>query len=225
MKSYLSHGMGVNSTALMLLLEDEGIDFESVFVNNGGDYPRTYEYVEYLKKQGHKIKVIFPNYCGCHTIEEYALKYTLFPGIKFRWCTINFKVNVLYKYYEKPCIDYVGFSIDEAHRCKPYKRPEGINVEYPLVEKNVTREGCISIIKAHNLKVPYRSGCWLCPFMNKLEVRRLFLEDKPLYERRKKIEENVVSKRHKKTIYLSANKKSVSQLAMEDTQPLTSWFQ
>jgi len=39
MKNYLSHGMGVNSTALMLLLADEGIEFESVFVYHGGDYP------------------------------------------------------------------------------------------------------------------------------------------------------------------------------------------
>ena len=45
MKEYLSFGGGVNSTALMLLLLDEGIEFESVFVNHGGDYPETYEYV------------------------------------------------------------------------------------------------------------------------------------------------------------------------------------
>ena len=52
MKKYLSHGMGVNSRALMLLLEDEGIEFENVFVNHGGDYPETYEYVIYLKDKG-----------------------------------------------------------------------------------------------------------------------------------------------------------------------------
>jgi len=51
MKKYLSHGMGVNSTALMLLLEDEGIEFESVFIDHGGDYPETYEYVNYQKKR------------------------------------------------------------------------------------------------------------------------------------------------------------------------------
>jgi len=41
MRKYLSHGVGVNSTALMLLLEDEGVEFESVFVDHGGDYPET----------------------------------------------------------------------------------------------------------------------------------------------------------------------------------------
>jgi len=32
LKLYLSHSMGVNSTALMILLEDMGFKFESVFV-------------------------------------------------------------------------------------------------------------------------------------------------------------------------------------------------
>ncbi len=108
--------MGVNSTALMLLLEDGGTDFENVFVNHGGDYPETYEYVDYLKNKGYEITVRIPDYLGCHTIEEYALKYNLFPGFKFRWCTGHFKIEPLHKYYKKPCIDYVGIGADEERR-------------------------------------------------------------------------------------------------------------
>jgi len=50
-QAYLSHGMGVNSTALMLLLEDQGVEFESIFVNHGGDFPETYEYLESADKR------------------------------------------------------------------------------------------------------------------------------------------------------------------------------
>jgi 3'-phosphoadenosine 5'-phosphosulfate sulfotransferase (PAPS reductase)/FAD synthetase len=30
---------------------DEGIDFEAVFVDHGGDWPETYEYVEMFSKK------------------------------------------------------------------------------------------------------------------------------------------------------------------------------
>lgn len=40
-KRYLSYGGGVNSTALLLLMHDEGLDFEAVFVDHGTDYPQT----------------------------------------------------------------------------------------------------------------------------------------------------------------------------------------
>jgi len=219
MRRYLSYGGGINSTALMLLLEDQNIKFESVFVNHGGDYPHTYEYIEYLKNEGYEITVLIPNYLGCHTIEEYALKYNLFPGFRYRWCTVSFKVEPLHKYYKIPCIDYIGIGADEKRRIKNHKKKKGITIRYPLIEKGITRNGCITIIKEHGLKIPKRSACWCCPFMPKLEVRRLFLEHPDLYKRRKKLEESVVFKKDK-TIGLSISKKFVRDMAMEDTPPI-----
>ena len=52
MKQYLSFGGGINSTALLLLLTDRGEEFETIFVNHDGDYPETYEYVDYLREHG-----------------------------------------------------------------------------------------------------------------------------------------------------------------------------
>ena len=40
MMNYLSMGFGVNSVALYLLMQDLGMEFEAVFVNHGGDWPR-----------------------------------------------------------------------------------------------------------------------------------------------------------------------------------------
>jgi hypothetical protein len=219
MKKYLSHGMGINSTALMLLLEDENIEFESVFVNHGGDYPETYEYVDYLKAEGYNCTVLIPDYCGCHTIEEYALKYNLFPGFKFRWCTINFKIKVLHKYYKKPCVDYIGIAADEECRVKNHKHFKGIITEYPLIQRGINRKDCIRIIKEHGLKVPRRSGCWCCPFMPKTEVRRLFLEEPELYKRRKHLEESVIF-RGEKIATLSCTKRTVKEMGMENIAPL-----
>lgn len=163
MKRYLSFGAGVNSTALMLLLEREGVEFESVFADHGGDYPETYEYVKYLQHFGYQITVIKPCESGCSTIEEYALKYRILPSVQTRWCTMKFKIKPLMNYYEKPCIEFIGFCASEKRRVDRYHNStwkrwkRGIKVEFPLVEKNITRNDCIGIIKDAGLRVPIPS--------------------------------------------------------------------
>ncbi len=158
MRAYLSHGMGVNSTALMLLLEDFGIDFESVFVDTGCEHPETYEYLDYLQKLGYDITVIKPNVEGCSTI------------------------------FETPCIVFTGIDVSEKHRAfgKPVKK--GVLTSYPLIDYKIDRRKCVQIIKSHGLRVPRKSACWLCPFAKKKEVRELYLKYPDLYEKRKEIE-------------------------------------
>ena len=220
MKKYLSHGMGVNSTALMLLLEDEGIEFENVFVNHGGDYPETYEYVIYLKDKGFEITVIIPDVEGYHTIEEYCMKWSIIPTRWMRWCSDKFKVRPFEKYAEKPCICYIGFGIDEEKRSLNLKARKGITNNYPLIEHGIDRKGCIKIIEEHALKAPRRSGCWLCPFMRKGEMRQLFLYHRGLYERRKYLEENC--QRHD-GFYFSD--KPLKEIAMENTPSIQRWLE
>ena len=219
MKKYLSHGMGVNSTALMLLLDDEGIEFENVFVDHGGDYPETYEYVKYLKDKGFEITVITPDVEGCKTIEEYCWKCRIIPRIWRRWCSDKFKVRPFGKYVDKPCVCYIGFGIDEEKRSLNLKARKEITNNYPLIEHKIDREGCIKIIKEHNLRVPRRSGCWLCPFMRKGEMRQLLLNYPILYERRKYLEKNC---QRNEGFYFS--NKPLEVIAMENTPPIQRWL-
>ena len=51
MRNYLSFGGGVNSVALYLYLRDMGTEFEAVFVDHGGDYPGTYDYVKMFSEK------------------------------------------------------------------------------------------------------------------------------------------------------------------------------
>lgn len=193
MKHYLSHGGGVNSTALMLLLEREGTEFESAFVDHGGDYSETYDYIRYLQELGHPITVIKPSVQGCSTIEKYALKYKTIPSRWGRWCTAKFKIKPLLTYFEKPCVEYVGISAEEKRRAfEKYRHREGkeVQISYPLIKQNITRAGCIEIIRQAGLKVPPRSGCWFCPFMNRKAVRTLYIEHLDLYRRRERMEKN-----------------------------------
>jgi 3'-phosphoadenosine 5'-phosphosulfate sulfotransferase (PAPS reductase)/FAD synthetase len=91
MMNYLSFGGGVNSTALLIYLKEQGEDFETIFVNHGGDWPETYEYVDYLRDEGYEIKEIIPNEAGCKTIIEYCYHYHIVPGMQRRFCTDHFK--------------------------------------------------------------------------------------------------------------------------------------
>jgi len=189
-KRYLSHGVGVNSTALMLMLWEQGIKFESVFVDHGGDYPFTYEYCKYLIKQGFPITILKPEVEGTNTIEEYCQKYNYLPTFKHRWCTDKFKIRPMKKYFDKPCVCYIGIAYEEKKRLKNIRFDKKIDNQYRLVDERVDRGQCIDIIKDYGLKVPNKSGCWLCPFMRKVEVRHLYLYNRDLYNKRKALEHN-----------------------------------
>lgn len=216
MKKYLSYGGGVNSTALLLLLKDRGIDFETVFVNHGTDYPETYEYIEYLRKKGFEITEIIPDVEGCHTLYEYCEKWKILPGMFWRWCTWKFKIKPYLDYIKKPCISYIGFGYDELWRLTRKRKVfEGVTEKYPLIEEKLTRSKCIKLIKEHGLKVPPRSGCWLCPLQTDQQLRELFLYYPELYKKIKKLESY---RGH--TLKL----RPIGEVVQEQTKPLTEYI-
>lgn len=224
MKQYLSFGGGVNSTALLLLLTERGEEFETVFVNHGGDYPETYEYVDYLRDEGFEIiEIIPPAYCGCTTIEEYIYKYKFIPGRFARWCTMHFKVLPFLKYITSPCVAFIGFGHDEKHRAekrvKKHKLEKEVTYEYPLIDIQMNRVDCVDLIKSHGFKVPSRSTCYFCPFQTKQEIRELFLNYPKLYE--KVVEMETMCSGGGKYFMKS---KPLPVIAMAHTPPLTDYF-
>lgn len=231
MKQYLSFGGGVNSTAMLLLLTDRDEEFETVFVNHGGDYPATYNYIKYLREQGFEITEAIPDYKGCHTLYDYCVEHKIIPIPQFRWCTHYFKILPYYDYIKPhlPCVSFIGFDAGEENRVERnksrkfrYKIEHQIHNRYPLFEAAIDRMGCIDLIKDHGLDVPPKSGCYFCPFQKNIEWRRLFLEHPDLYKRVEEMERDRVSK-NKNKLYLRADK-PISDVALAHTPPLTSYF-
>lgn len=175
MKSYLSFGGGVNSTALMLLLLDRGIEFEPVYADHGADWPETREYVAMLQDRGYAITVLETRREGLG-IYEYYWQYRCIPMRVARWCTVHWKVRPLNAYMsERPCTVYLGIDYSERHRSDKilrYER-EGEKKEFPLVEDQIDRRGCTEIIESHGLPVPMKSGCYFCPHQRVGQVRDL----------------------------------------------------
>lgn len=93
-------------------------------------------------------------------------------------------------------------------------------VRFPLVERNITRQGCINIIKNAGLRVPIASGCWFCPFMSKLKIRKLYATYPNLYERRKRMEAKAVERGG---FYFDHEGRPMSAIAPEDMPPLEQW--
>jgi hypothetical protein len=61
MVKYLSYGAGVNSEALRLLLIDQGIEFEGVYMDHGCDWPETREFAKTIPG----LTIVKPDVIAC----------------------------------------------------------------------------------------------------------------------------------------------------------------
>lgn len=181
MRKYLSFGAGVNSTALMMLLLDEGVEFEAVFVDTGCEWPETYDHLHRLREEGYEFTWLKPEVSGTRTLYEYLVKYKTLPSWGRRLCTSKWKRLPFDRYVEKPCTAYIGYDQGERHR--HLRDRKGIHFEYPLREREINRQGCKKIIRDHGLPVPRRSGCWLCPFQSLVVWTRLRLTYPDLFRK------------------------------------------
>lgn len=179
MKHYLSFGGGVNSVALYLLMEQLDMDFEAVFVNHGGDWPETYQYVDEFIASGRPVTILKPDVSTVEkkhfsSIVEYCEFRTVTPSRSSRWCTDRFKVKPIYDYVDTPCWMHLGFDAGEGRRAV-MNLHKGAENRFLLIEHEIDRAGCVDMIKQSGLPVPRKSGCYICPFQGRqgfLELRR-----------------------------------------------------
>lgn len=212
MKRYLSLGAGVNSTALMLLLLDEGIEFETIFIDSGVEKPETYEYLDLLDQKGYEITTIIPSVEGFNNLYDYCWHWKIIPLRRYRICTSKFKTRPASKYVEKPCVIMLGYDINERKR--KVRDRKKIKYSSPLIDRHITRQMCKKIIRDHGLPVPVKSGCWFCPFQSKKEWKKLRDIHPELFKKAMALEQNAQSRDPTKHLY---RKKSLSAIFQENT--------
>ena len=159
----LSFGGGVNTVALMIMLVQDGAPLDAaVFADTGGEVPETYHAVdaakEYLGKHGIPLVVVQarPRQTDLY---QTATRRHVIPSVQWRWCTRDFKVRPIHKYYAKlgvPINQYLGIAFDEVHRMKD-SRVDHIKNVYPLIDKRMTRKDCVDLIIEANLPVPEKA--------------------------------------------------------------------
>ncbi len=186
----ISYGAGVNSTAMTIMLVNQGWRGDIVFADVGAEWPETYCYLDYfesewLEPRGLSVTRLGPEWRkdkrarSLPGLVEYCEAYGMVPLLAARWCTRMFKIKPCHAYHDG---DYLlGIAVDEAHRQPDKPRP--------LVDRGITREGCIDIIQAEGLDVPQKSGCYICPFQRKDQWRELWRRHPELIERAARLEE------------------------------------
>ncbi|MEX2237212.1 MAG: phosphoadenosine phosphosulfate reductase family protein [Dehalococcoidia bacterium] len=192
--SILSFGGGVNSVALMILLlqEKQPLD-EVVFADTGSEVPETYAYLEiaerYLANRGVPFRTVTRR--NRKTLQETCAERRVIPSAVWRWTTRDFKVRPIHSYYRtlgKPINQYLAIAWDEVERMKDSRDDYIVNL-FPLVDRRITRAGCVQIIEDAGLPVPEKSGCFFCPFNSLSRWRWLADRHPELYEQAVELEE------------------------------------
>ena len=192
----ISFGAGVNSTAMLILLANEGWRGSVVFSDTGCEWPDTYCFIDYfaaewMKPRGFDLIVLKGqpwhlkgrDEVKGKSLIEYCEAVNLIPLAGLRWCTTEWKVRPMQRWARrngKPD-QLIGIASDEAQRMKKAHRP--------LVDRGIDREDCIQIIEAEGLSVPRKSGCYICPFQRPSQWRDLWQNHRHLFDRALALEE------------------------------------
>lgn len=193
----ISLGWGVQSftlAAMSALGELEKVDF-AIHADTTHEFSGTYEFAKrwtpWLEERGVKVITVKPNDArfqlrprlnGRGTPPIYSIHPTRKPGKLKRSCTQRWKIAPMRRFIQahrnKQRVEqWIGISWDESQRMKE-SDVKYITNRWPLIEKRMTRNDCITWLRAHDLEVPPRSACNFCPFKSKKEWRRL--QDYPI---------------------------------------------
>ena len=192
----LSFGGGVNTVALMVLLIQHQSPLDcAIFADTGGETPETYRSVEaareYLAEHNVPLHIVKAR-PRLTDLYETASRRRVIPSVQWRWCTRDFKVNPIHKFYSAlgtHINQYIGIAYDEIHRMKDSGQDCITNL-YPLIDLRMTRRDCIDVITQAGLAVPEKSGCFFCPFNSTDRWRQLLDRHPTLFEKAIALEEH-----------------------------------
>lgn len=184
--AWVSYGGGVNSTALAVLLVQGKFPqykpFRFLWSDVQDEKPETYDYIfrefmPWLRKNNHTLEVIRPR----EGVLERSERLGCVIQRTVRRCTSEAKIRPIERYLKafgrKGDVQLLGIDAAESHRAKEAYPTDLFIKRYPLIELDIDRDGCLTIIQDAGLPIPVKSGCWHCPFMRKAEVIELALNE------------------------------------------------
>ncbi len=182
---YVSFSGGADSTALAILLANQGVDFELVFADTGAELPETYWTVPRVARAlGRKLHVLSgPTFF--QALSNYGF---MLPGARNRWCTRVLKQEPMDAWYSAhPGTVSIGIRADEAHRMeKKTSRKMVYEYDRPLIDAGLGKAEVRALCAKRDLLNPcyeWRSNCscFCCPFQRKSDWINLSREHPDLY--------------------------------------------
>jgi 3'-phosphoadenosine 5'-phosphosulfate sulfotransferase (PAPS reductase)/FAD synthetase len=173
---------GKDSTAMLLFLIEQGIEFEPVFMDTGWESDTTYEYLEHLEN---KLNIEIRRISNSLQMVELIIKKAMFPSRRIRFCTQQLKIFPFLNYIgEEKVTNCVGIRAAESRqRAQLQERDlmqdaDNVEVWRPLIKWSI--DDVINIHSRHDLKPnplylrgAARVGCWPCVFERKSDIKLL----------------------------------------------------
>ena len=190
----ISLGAGVQSST-MAIMSAKGdlppVDV-AIFADTGNEPKAVYTYLNYLsnilpfpifKVRKGNIKDDMLNAKGKSNFVVAPLftqnKITGKKGMVMRQCTNDYKIQPIRikirelcnvkkgKHFpkDKYVEQWIGISTDEVGRMKPARDKYILN-RHPLIEAKMSRQDCINYLKKHDIPLPEKSACIVCPYHN-----------------------------------------------------------
>ena len=199
----ISLGAGVQSSTLALMVQHGEIPMvdAAIFSDTQSESNATMKWLDWLEKQltfhvyrvtagSLKDNLLKSNkdiYVRGTSIPMFTRnKKTGKKGMIRRACTSTYKIEPItkkirellgMKFRQKVPKDYkvtqlFGISRDEVQRMRTSSF-HYINFDYPLIDKNITRKGCLEWMKDNGYPTPPRSACTFCPYHSNEEWRNV----------------------------------------------------
>ena len=191
----LSFGGGRQTVAIACMIVHGDLEKPDhfIFADPQDENPITYIYNSFVEKKIEEVGVKYHTVTEGNIIKN-SLSSNRFASMPFftlnndgtvgmlrRQCTNEYKIAPVEKKYRellglKPRARHkgkeemwIGYSINEIKRVDKFlkrKRPKWIIPRFPLIEKNISLDGCIEYLLAHKWLIPPKSSCNICPYQS-----------------------------------------------------------
>jgi 3'-phosphoadenosine 5'-phosphosulfate sulfotransferase (PAPS reductase)/FAD synthetase len=185
----VAYGMGVDSTAMLVGLQQRGeVPDLILFADTGDEKPETYAYLPtinaWLRSVGFPLVTVVKNarpVSGDKSLSDSCLRLGTLPALAYgmHQCSLVWKRDPQQAYIKtwQPAKDVwavggkvttcIGYDAGLRDSCRQYKaegkESPGYANRFPLIEWGWDRDECKRQIAAAGLPVPIKSACFHCP--------------------------------------------------------------
>jgi len=162
---------GKDSTALALLLHDQGVPFDLLWTSTGNEPPDVAEHIVRLA-QATGANLITPE---APTLFECIEAARMIPNFRARFCTRMIKSEPCLRWFEEhggSAVLHVGLRADEPSRVGIYD--ELVDRRFLLREIGWDVEDVLGFVRSRGWEPPHRTDCMLCPLQRLGDWKWLF---------------------------------------------------